>query len=172
MSKIPTFAPIVEAKVRCKICNHPHHHRHGWYFRKATHRRPKRIQVLRCRCLSCRSTFSVLPQELLPVMRWTLKAVRHASRLLMLVSAYRAAKLLRVTLGVMLRLARKLPKLGATILLLGKSRGFGDAKDPLRVHADIFEIPYLWPCWISFIRELSLVMYPLLHMDPQIPHDM
>jgi hypothetical protein len=100
VSKIPSFAPVGESQVRCKKCNHRHHHRHGYYFRKATHRRLKAIQVLRCRCLSCRGTFCVLPQDFLPVMRWTLTSVRHASRLLGHMSAYSTAQTLCVSLGV------------------------------------------------------------------------
>lgn len=172
MSKIPIFAPDGESQVRCKKCNHRHHHRHGCYFRKATHRRLKAIQVLRCLCLSCRATFGVLPQDLLPVMRWTLASVRHASRLLGHMGAYSTAKILRVSLGVIQRLARKLPLLGQKILLLGKSRGLGGTVDLNRNPSDFIELPRLWPSWTSFVRELSLVLYPLLHMAPTIPHEM
>jgi prepilin signal peptidase PulO-like enzyme (type II secretory pathway) len=101
--------------VRCKKCNCVHHHRHGYFFRKATHRRFKAIQVLRCLCLSCRCTFGVLPQDLVPVMRWTLASVRHASCLLKHMSTYCIATILRVWLGAFQRLARKLPRLGQKI---------------------------------------------------------
>ncbi len=172
MSKIPSFTPSVEAKVRCKNCNHPHHHRHGCYLRKATHRRLKPIRILRCRCLSCRSTFGVLPQDLLPVMRWTLAAVRHASTLLKRKSAYSTAKILHVPHGAILRLARKLPEFSQKILLLGKSRSLGEANSEQDKASEILDYPRHFPYWVSFVRELSLALYPLLHIAQAIPHEM
>jgi len=105
------------------------------------------------------------------VMRWTLTSVRHALHLLENMSVYSTAKILRVSLGVIQRLARKLPLLGQKILLLSKARGI-DTLDPDATWLDIFGLPRLWPCWIGFVRELSLVLYPLLHMAPTIPHEM
>jgi transposase-like protein len=172
MSKIPFFAPIVEPAVRCKNCNHPHYHRHGCYFRKTTHRRPKAIRIPRCRCLSCRSTFSVLPQDLLPVMRWTLASVRRASILLKNRSAYSTAKILHVSLGAILRLAKKLPEFSQKILLLGKSRGVCEATITQDKTSEILDYPRLFPCWVSFVRELSLALYPLLHIAKTTPHEM
>jgi len=172
MSKIPSFVPLVKAQVRCTKCNHPHHHLHGCYFRKATHRRLKAIRVIRCRCLDCHSTFGLLPNDLLPVMRWTLSSVRHASHLLKSASAYHTAKLLGVSLGVILRLSRKLPELGRKILNLGKMRGIGEAYSTQDDVSDIFEFPRHFPSWTSFVRELSLALYPLLHIGKAIPHEM
>jgi len=172
MSKIPSFTPIMESKVRCKNCNHPHHHRHGCYFRKATHRQLKPIRIIRCLCLNCHSTFGVLPKDLLPVMRWTLSSVRHASTLLKNRSAYSTAKVLKVSLGIIQRLASKLPMLSQKIILLGKSRGIGEANSAQDMAHDIFESPRHFPCWESFARELSLALYPLLHIAQTIPHEM
>ena len=103
------------------------------------------------------------------MMRWTLTSVRHASRLLEHMSAYRTAKILRVSLGVIQRLARKLPLLGQKILLLGKARGFGDTADPISAQSGIFELPRLWLNWMTFVFELSLILYPLLHKAPAPP---
>jgi len=172
MSKIPSFTPVVKAEIRCKKCNHPHHHLHGCYFRKATHRRLKSIRIPRCRCLSCRSTFGVLPQDLLPVMRWTFSSIRHASKLLKNISAYSTSKILRVSHGAILRLAGRLPLLRQKILHLGRIRGLGEANSTQNEASDNFDSPHHFSSWITFTRELSLALYPLLHMAKIIPHEM
>jgi hypothetical protein len=106
------------------------------------------------------------------VMRWSLASVRHATKLLKHRSAYSAAKILRVPLGVILRLAGRLPLLGQKISHLGIMRGIGEAGITQEKAPDIFESPRHFPSWTSFVRELSPALYPLLHIGKAIPHEM
>jgi len=170
MAKIPNFTPIAVNHLRCKNCNHPHHHRHGFYIRKATHRSAKTIRVLRYRCLSCRRTFSLLPTDLLPVMRWRLSSVMRVQKILATgMSLWRAAQRLRVSLGVLLRLSRKLPQLSRLLQDLLRSKG---VFNPLAYSFYVTMILSLWLRWHHFTAELSHVLYPLLHKALTIPHEM
>lgn len=173
MSKIPTFTPVVETKVRCKNCNHPHHHRHGFYYRKATHRQIRSIRVLRCQCLRCLRTFGVLPQDLLPIIRWRLTSVRYISHLLTSgISYWKVARMTRCTLGVIQRLALKLPSLVERVQQLSRHRGIGEKLDPQSSYSNILLLPGQWPSWHQFSYELSLLLYPLRHKAKEAPHEM
>ena len=168
MSKIPKFIPFVVNHLRCTNCNHPHNHKHGSYLRKGTHKSAIAIRILRRRCLSCSKTFSILPQNFLPIMRWRLSTIIRVKKLLASgISVWRLALVLKVSFGALLRLSRKLPLLSKVWHDLKRSKG---VFEPIESSIYMDLILSLWSGWHKFTVEFSRVLYPLLHKVLATPH--
>lgn len=113
-------------------------------------------------CLSCGRTFGVLPQGLLPVMRWFLSDVQLIARQIEAgVSSRQLADRLSLSPGIIRRLRARLPKLEAITQRLSLAAGI-----PTGVPMEVFT------GGIEFIRQLSHALYPRLHLQIPRPHEM
>lgn len=129
--KVKTQNPRLNI-VPCPYCNHPKTHSHGSYFRKGTHLCSLMIIVLRYLCIQCHISHSVLPNNVLPIIRWTLPWVKIVQvRFQRGDTIYRIAKDLGVSKAVIRNLENWLISAPMKILVLTLAEGLLDKPFPL-----------------------------------------
>jgi Domain of unknown function (DUF6431) len=150
--------------VPCPFCNHPKCHRHGRYFRKATHQVTGLIWVQRFFCRPCGGTHSILPDGLLPICRW------HLGNLLVIVkrfsrgeTAYAIARSLLESLASLLHLKGWLANAGALLEILARECGLlvqAPPRPPPANAGAALTLAYRWPTWPEFAHVFSRAFYP------------
>ncbi len=163
---------------RCRHCHHPHCHRNGYYTRTGTHlqNHPSILKVTRFLCCDniCKKSFSQLPPDLMPVMRWTMQGIMDvANQYELHPSLHWLSRFFGLTRSALRRLRDRLPDIGSSVLDLTRAAGLGDEAPSTPRIAVALSLSRRWPCWNDMAWQLHLAirraMHPLRHKGKAIP---